>query len=404
MYKILSLDGGGSWAIIQLLTLKDRYGNLNGHQILQKFDLIIANSGGSIVLAALAENYTLNKAIALFKEKRNRELIFHKNTFKDRYFPVDYLGLFNAGLGPKYSTKRKKEAFESLFPEIDKIQMDELPKLIGKDSLKIVVATYDALNNRAKFFKSFSSNSEGDDSVRLTQAINASSNAPVQYFDFPARFKSKGSDIFYELWDGALGGFNNPILAGIIEAYKLGVDLNTIRVVSLGTSNSLMSADSKRDFWNWKQIALQFRRKKFHFSKWKPQFNFFKETVLHQAKTILYQPPDTANYIAMMFLKAATGNKPNEQIIRLSPLIHYDSHSSEEIIPLIQQLYKMDMDLTTDEEIDKLIKCFIGWKNGLIYNQPIEFRVERSNDLLFVQGDKWYKDGMDRWITWDRKS
>ena len=404
MYKILSLDGGGSWAIIQLLTLKDRYGNLNGHQILQKFDLIIANSGGSIVLAALAENYTLDKAIALFKEKSNRELIFHKNTFKDRYFPVDYLGLFNAGFGPKYSAKRKKEAFESLFPEIDKIQMDELPKLIGKDSLKIVVATYDALNNRAKFFKSFSSNSEGDDSVRLTQAINASSNAPVQYFDFPARFKAKGSDIFYELWDGALGGFNNPILAGIIEAYKLGVDLNTIRVVSLGTSNSLMSADSKRDFWNWKQIALQFRRKKFHFSKWKPQFNFFKETVLHQAKTILYQPPDTANYIAMMFLKAATGNKPNEQIIRLSPLIHYDTHSAKEIIPLIQQLYKMDMDLTTDEEIDKLIKCFIGWKNGLIYNQPIEFRVERSNDLLFLQGDKSYKDGMDRWITWDRKS
>ncbi|WP_437368785.1 patatin-like phospholipase family protein [Maribacter litoralis] len=401
MYKILSLDGGGSWAIIQLLTLKDRYGNLNGHQILQKFDLIIANSGGSIVLAALAENYSLDKAIALFKEKSNRELIFHKNTFKDRYFPVDYLGLFNAGFGPKYSAKRKKEAFESLFPEIDKIQMDELPKLIGKDSLKIVVATYDALNNRAKFFKSFSSNSEGDDSIRLTQAINASSNAPVQYFDFPARFKAKGSDIFYELWDGALGGFNNPILAGIIEAYKLGVDLNTIRVVSLGTSNSLMSADSKRDFWNWKQIALQFRRKKFHFSKWKPQFNFFKETVLHQAKTILYQPPDTANYIAMMFLKAATGNKPNEQIIRLSPLIHYDTHSAEEIIPLIQQLYKMDMDLTTDEKIDKLIKCFIGWKNGLIYNQPIEFRVERSNDLLFLQGDKWYKDAMDRWITWD---
>ncbi|MEP5545619.1 patatin-like phospholipase family protein, partial [Maribacter dokdonensis] len=357
--------------------------------------------GGSIVLAALAENYTLDKAIALFKEKRNRELIFHKNTFKDRYFPVDYLGLFNAGFGPKYSTKRKKEAFESLFPEIDKIQMDELPKLIGKDSLKIVVATYDALNNRAKFFKSFSANSEGDDSVRLTQAINASSNAPVQYFDFPARFKAKGSDIFYELWDGALGGFNNPILAGIIEAYKLGVDLNTIRVISLGTSNSLMSADSKRDFWNWKQIALQFRRKKLRFSTWKPQLNFFKETVLHQAKTILYQPPDTANYIAMMFLKAATGKDLNDQIIRLSPLIHYDVHTPKEIVPLVKDLYLLDMDLTKDEEIDKLITCFIAWKNGDIYNQPIEFRVERSNDLLFLKGDKWYKDGMERWIKWE---
>ncbi|WP_291967837.1 patatin-like phospholipase family protein [Maribacter sp.] len=400
MYKILSLDGGGSWAIMQLLTLKDRYGNINGHQILNKFDLVIANSGGSIVLAALAEDYTIDKAISLFKEEKNRAAIFHKNRFKDRYFPVDYLGLFNAGFGPKYSTKRKKEAFEHLFPQIDKIQMNELPKHIGKNSLKIIVATYDALNNRAKFFKSFSNNPDTDDSVRLTQAINASSNAPVQYFDFPARFKAQGSNIFYELWDGALGGFNNPILAGIIEAYKLGVDLKTIRVISLGTSNSLMSEDAKKDFWNWKQIALQFRRKKLRFSTWKPQLNFFKETVLHQAKTILYQPPDTANYIAMMFLKAATGKDLNDHIIRLSPLIHYDVHTPKEIVPLVKDLYLLDMDLTKDEEMDKLIACFMAWKNGYIYNQPIEFRVERSNDLLFLQGDKWYKNGIERWILW----
>ncbi|WP_339837094.1 patatin-like phospholipase family protein [uncultured Maribacter sp.] len=401
MYKILSLDGGGSWAIIQLLTLKDRYGNIKGHEILKKFDLVIANSGGSIVLAALAENYSIDKAITLFEDKKNREKIFHKNTFKDRYFPVDYLGLFNAGFGPKYSATKKKEAFEKLFPEIDKIQMNELPKLIGKESLKIVVCTYDALNNRAKFFKSYTTCDNGYDSVKLTQAIHGSSNAPVQYFDFPARFKAKESDIFYELWDGALGGFNNPILAGIIEAYKIGIDLKEIKIVSLGTSNSLMSADAKENFWDWKQIALLFRRKKFAFSKWKPQFNFFKETVLHQAKTILYQPPDTANYIAMMFLKAAVGNTLNDSTIRLSPLIHYDTNTPKEIIPLIQNLYLLDMDLTKDEEIELLIECFSAWKKGYLYNQPIEFKVERNNDLLFQQGDKWYQDGMDRWISWE---
>ncbi|WP_405414616.1 patatin-like phospholipase family protein [Maribacter sp. Asnod1-A12] len=401
MYKILSLDGGGSWAIIQLLTLKDRYGNLTGHDILKKFDLVIANSGGSIVLAALAENYTIDKAISLFKEKKNRELIFHKNSFKDRYFPVDYLGLFNAGFGPKYSATKKKEAFENLFPQIDEIQMDEIPKLIGKASLKIVVATYDALNNRAKFFKSFSTKPDTYDSVRLTQAINGSSNAPVQYFDFPARFKAKQSDIYYELWDGALGGFNNPILAGIIEAYKLGVDLKTVQIISLGTSNSLMSSEAKKNFWDWKQIALIFRRKKFAFSKWKPQFNFFKETVLHQAKTILYQPPDTANYIAMMFLQVATDKLLNEQIIRLSPLIHYDEQTETSIIPLVQDLYRLDMDLTKDEEIETLINCFNAWKSGKLYNQPIEFKVERNNDLSFIKGDKWYQEGMERWRGWE---
>jgi hypothetical protein len=57
----------------------------------------------------LAEDYSLDKAITLFQEKKNRELIFHKkNAFKDRYFLVDYLGLLNAGFGPKYSATKKK--------------------------------------------------------------------------------------------------------------------------------------------------------------------------------------------------------------------------------------------------------------------------------------------------------
>lgn len=115
MYKILSLDGGGSRAVIQLLTLKNCYGNINGHEIRPKFDLVIANSGGSIVLAALAEDYSIDKAITLFQNKKNKEQIFHKNTFKDGYFPVDYLDLLNAGYGPKYSTTKKRRLLRTFF-------------------------------------------------------------------------------------------------------------------------------------------------------------------------------------------------------------------------------------------------------------------------------------------------
>lgn len=395
-FKILSLDGGGSWAIIQLLTLHDRYGNIKGHELLRKFDLIIANSGGSIVLAALAEDYSLNEAINLFKLKQNREQIFHKNTFKDRFFPTDYLRGLGLGFGPKYSSIKKKETFEKLFPMVNNLQMDDLPVTIGKESLKIVVCTYDALNNRAKFFKSYSKS----DSVKLTQAINGSSNAPVQYFDFPARFKAKKSEVFYELWDGALGGFNNPVLAGIIEAYKLGVKMESLKVVSLGTSNKLMSIDEKKQFWKWKQIATKYRRKKLTFKKLKPQFKFFMATVLNQAKTILYQPPDTANYIAMIFFKANTGKTPSQNFVRLSPMIHFDSNSDNEIIPIINKLYALDMDLTKDSDIDLLFNCFESWKKGKIYNQPIDFEVKRNNDVLLIEGQKTYSDGIDQWSKW----
>ena len=51
-YKILSLDGGGTWAILEVMALKAIYGgDTPGHQILAEFDLAVANSGGSIVLA-----------------------------------------------------------------------------------------------------------------------------------------------------------------------------------------------------------------------------------------------------------------------------------------------------------------------------------------------------------------
>ena len=50
-YRILSLDGGGTWALIQVKTLISLYGgDTPGQTILQDFDLIAANSGGSIVL------------------------------------------------------------------------------------------------------------------------------------------------------------------------------------------------------------------------------------------------------------------------------------------------------------------------------------------------------------------
>ena len=398
MYKILSLDGGGSWAILQLLTLNERYPGWSGHQVLKEYDLVIANSGGSIVLAALAENWPLTQALSLFENRGIRESIFSKNRFMERFFPTDYTRLFGA-FGPKYSAKRKGEAFKRLFPEIDKRQMCELPEFIGKDQLRIVVCTYDALNNRAKFFKSYGYE-EGDecfDSIRLTQAIHGSSNAPIQYFDFPARFKAKQTEGFYELWDGALGGFNNPVVAGIIEAIKLGVPKSEISIVSLGTGNKLMSAEDKEQFYKIKQCAIEDRRKKWNFFKLKNQLAYFVKSVLNQAKTILYEPPDWANYVALMFLFEQLDEEPCDRFIRLSPMIHIDDNTPEAVIGLMRSLYRLDMDITKDEEIDLIKQCFKQWKNGVIQNQPIVYKVDRNNVLEFKNGLRTFAEAMDLW-------
>ena len=394
-YKILSLDGGGSWAILQLLTLKHKYGNVKGHEILRNFDMIIANSGGSIVLAALAENWAVDKALSLFDNKEVREQVFRKNSFKNRFFPIDYIRLFGA-IGPKYSAPQKGKAFRKLFPELDKRQMDELPKFIGKESLKLIVCTYDALNNRAKFFRSYGEE-ENYDSVRMTQAIHGSSNAPIQYFDFPARFKAKNSDIFYELWDGALGGFNNPVSAGVIEALKEGVDLDDVKVVSLGTRNKLMSNDDKKRFYQVKQITQRERRKKLKFWRLKYQREYFSKTILNQATTILYEPPDWANYVAYMFLLRNGHEDIDKRLIRMSPMIHLYKDASPEIQELIHKLYKLDMDLTEDKDVELIKECFERWSKDEIFNQPIDYKVERNNDLVYLHGDKYFTEAIKKW-------
>lgn len=397
MYKILSLDGGGSWSILQLLTLKDRYPDKTGHEILKEYDLVIANSGGSIILAALVENWPLDKALQLFRNQNIRERIFSKNTFWERFFPVDYI----KSIGPKYSSKRKGKAFREIFASSSKMLMNELPEFIGKPSLKLIVCTYDALNNRAKFFRSYGSGPYYD-SVKLTQAIHGSSNAPIQYFDFPARFKAKNTGVFFELWDGALGGFNNPVAAGVIEAIKSGVPRDRIAVVSIGTSNKCMSNDDKKKFYDIKQTTIKQRNKKYKFWLWKPQLQFFKMSIVNQAKTILYEPPDWSNYVAFMFLfgegyKEGLDKSILKRFVRLSPMIHTDKNTLPEMEELLNQLYGMDMNLTKDEEIQKVEECYSHWKAGKIANQPIEYAITRENELLSTFGHVSYGKGFEDW-------
>ncbi len=45
-FKILSLDGGGTWALLEVMALENLYPGKTGLQILRHFDLAVANSGG----------------------------------------------------------------------------------------------------------------------------------------------------------------------------------------------------------------------------------------------------------------------------------------------------------------------------------------------------------------------
>ncbi|HEY6347215.1 MAG TPA: hypothetical protein VIY49_37465 [Bryobacteraceae bacterium] len=71
-YRILSLDGGGTWALIQVKALIALYNGDDktaAQTVLQDFDLVAANSAGSIVLGGLVENLTLGDLLGLFESQ-----------------------------------------------------------------------------------------------------------------------------------------------------------------------------------------------------------------------------------------------------------------------------------------------------------------------------------------------
>src|SRR5947207_14102018 len=56
-FRILSLDGGGPWALIQVMALIDLYGaEPQGQDVLRRSDLIAASSGGAILAGGLGRN------------------------------------------------------------------------------------------------------------------------------------------------------------------------------------------------------------------------------------------------------------------------------------------------------------------------------------------------------------
>ena len=59
----------------------------------------------------------------------------------------------------------------------------------------------------------------------------------MNYFDAPAMLNGGAARV----WDGAMGGYNNPVLAGVVEAMtNQDLDRARVRVLSLGTGSVVL--------------------------------------------------------------------------------------------------------------------------------------------------------------------
>ena len=234
VHRILSLDGGGAWAMLEAMCLADMFDDAPGHQILSQFDLAVANSGGSIVLGGLAENLRPSDMIALFKNASDRTAIFSRLSWFQRQLSA--LPVF-----PRYSTERKLEGLKKAFGPLGDRPLSSFSGAgwikgpNGADTRLLIVALdYDSL--RARFFRSYSTpHGATADDIPLVEAVHASTDAPVEFFDQPT--DSGG----HRYWDGAMAGMNNPLLAAVIDLLGDGVAASDLIALSIGTGTTKLA-------------------------------------------------------------------------------------------------------------------------------------------------------------------
>jgi uncharacterized protein len=130
-HRILALDGGGSWALIQVMALQSIYGEeTGGHEVLQHFDYVAANSGGSIVTAGLIADMPLSEILQLFEHQAHREAIFQKLPWT-RWLGFGKL-LAAINVGPRYRTSAKLTALQARLNSWGAKPLDQLTTVAGR--------------------------------------------------------------------------------------------------------------------------------------------------------------------------------------------------------------------------------------------------------------------------------
>jgi uncharacterized protein len=405
-FRILSLDGGGSWSLTQIMTLIDLYRSggslLTGHHVLRDFDLVVANSGGSIVLGGLIKDLPLTDIQLIFEDKAFRQSVFAaEKGWRNLAMSVMRGG---GGVRPRYSARRKFEGLRGMLnsnagePAIGDITLDAL-KTRTKLPTELMITAFDYDRQREVFFRSNTRSraaSFGTPAIAtLAEAVHASTNAPVAYFDAPAAV-SRGR----RCWDGALGGYNNPVLAGIAEALANGIAPQAIEVLSIGSGSVILpQAGGNEDSATAKLVQQRARPS-------------MAGDLRKLADSILDDPPDSVSLVAHLVLGHAVssdGAHPTSdgRLVRMNPLVQPIRVANSWVRPAglaeaedgsdeFVRLRELGIDVVADDDIALIKKFCTLWHNDAVVNQPIR---ANSDTLECEIGQRWYNEAKAQWLA-----
>ena len=341
--KVLSLSGGGTWSLIETKALMSLYPNMSGNQILDQFDIAIANSGGSIVLAGLAADMTPEEIYALYLDQSVINQLYTKTSGFESIFS-------SFGMAPRWSAAGKLATLQKILKTVGAAPLDSI-------KAKIAICAYDLDRNIETVFRSYQTPLDLTSTPfvpTLAEAAHASSSAPVIYFDGPAIVANqKNKDDVRRFWDGGLGSYNLPARAGLAEAHALG--FTTVQILSLATGVV------------WRPIGTKI-------PLYAPPGN---SSVLGALKCLSQDCVVSPAISALMDTMVC----PGTTLIHLSPYIRPDGGPGTWAAPKAMldvlgtdawtRLVSFDMDLTHADDIDLLSRFTDAWIAGIIPNAPI---------------------------------
>jgi hypothetical protein len=379
--RVLSLDGGGTWAVLQLLTLIEAFGlESTGHQVLETFDLAVGNSGGAVILACLALDQPLSKILTLYSDGKKRRSAFQPATLVE--------GVVHAIAGgklpiPQYSTALKREAFAEHLGQEANVTLSAW-KAGNPRLANLLITAFDYDVERVTFFRS-DTRSRAESRSRssrpdptLLDAVNASANPPVLYFDQPAEVFLHDGNPPRRYWDGAVAGYNNPALAGVVEAMAHREHRRQdVRVLSVGNGTVHrprrppgVPTDDPR-FMGGEPTGIIADLRKF-------------------SGAIVDDPPDAATFIAHVTLG---GDLPRDDerisegpIVRMNPVVRPVSDGRQWSWPTSAEgeaslgpaqwaaLTQLALDALADQDMALIGRLWVSWHRGEARNQPIRAR------------------------------
>lgn len=230
-FQILSLDGGGIKGLFSAAVLAALEEDL-GINVADHFDLIAGTSTGGIIALGLGCGLR-PKDIVDFYVTEGPSIFRRSSRF--------------SGLKSYFTRKYPQEPLKAA------LQKCTGDKILGNSIKRLVIPSYNLDKDEVYIFKTpHHERLKRDWRVPMWKVGLATSSAPTY---FPA---CREVD-HIRLVDGGVWA-NNPSMVGIVEAVSmLGVPLQAISVLSLGTTNALKKRPEDLEnggLWQWKRAAV----------------------------------------------------------------------------------------------------------------------------------------------------